>query len=456
MPAMSISGPRRRSVVVVVLSAVTTLVGVMSLGALQAGAAVATVPAVGVAWVPSWSSDFSGASLPAGSSTYGGSYGSTGNAWSPSEVSVSGGLLRIRLEHTQTNGRAWTAGGVSFGNRAQTYGRYEIRAKIPRGAGIDSYFALWPAQGGEGRWTGVEMLAPGAETAYITNGWGAGSDGKQVRGSYSDGFHTYVLEWTPKLLRISQDGVPLYSSSRSYSGPRDLVLVVSNGDSLTGVPNASTPLPAEFLVDSVKVDRYEPGAGTTEVQPAGPTSEKGSSGTASASAGTPALAAGSTATSATPGAGAVPGAVPAATAAGAAATVDELPVDSPGSSAIVPWLVGVLLVLVLLGAIRAYLRSPQRAARAGAQTVPPVEAHLPASGEPEPEPSAVPAAGQPVQPWPQPARPGQPYPDQAYPDQAYPDQAYPDQAYQYPGQRYPVVHLPITSVELPVDAESTR
>ncbi|HET9656319.1 MAG TPA: family 16 glycosylhydrolase [Kineosporiaceae bacterium] len=308
-------------------------------------------------WVAGWNTEFSGSSLPAGCQTYSGTYNEGANAWSPSAVSISEGLLHIRLEHKQTEGRAWTSGGIGCWGKPQTYGRYEIRARIPRGAGIDSYFALWPTQGGEGRWTGVEMLAPGKETAYITNGWGPAKQGSPVSGSYSDEFHTYVVEWTPEQVRITQDGTQLFASDRAYSGARYLVIVVSNGDKLTGVPNGSTPLPAEFLIDRIRVDRYQAGA---TAQPSAPDSAATATVVPSASA------------SSAAGTAAVTGAQPSAV----EASVGDAPADTSATSGLLPLLVVVpLLLLVLAGAIRAYVHSPQRAARAAATEPPPAPAH---------------------------------------------------------------------------------
>lgn len=221
------------------------------------GAPAATAAPV---WKPAWSTDFSGSGLPSQCGTYGSTY--AGNAWSADQVTVSGGLLRIGLEKKTSQGKPYTSGGVGCWNAAQRYGRYEWRAKVPPGKGIDSYVVLWATTDAEGDWAGIEILAPGPETAHITNGYGSGTDGKKVTGRYSDGFHDYVVEWAPGLTRITQDGRELYRSSKSYAGKRWIGFVVSNGDNLTGLPDASTPLPAQFQIDSLKVSSYAgPGAG---------------------------------------------------------------------------------------------------------------------------------------------------------------------------------------------------
>ncbi len=353
-------------------------------------------------WAPAWSSDFS-SGLPSGCGTYSGTYGTSGNAWSPSEVSTSSGLLRITLERRTTAGRAWTSGGVGCWGTPQTYGRFEIIAKVPPGKGIDSYLALWPVQGSQARWSGVELLAPGRQTAYLTNGWGSGTDVASVNGSYTDGFHRYVLDWTPAGVTISKDGSTLLSSRRSYAGPRFLVLVVSNGDALTGVPATSTRLPAQFQVDSVRVWRYTglAGAGGRDGVGAMAAGAAGSSHAGMAAAGAtsaagavaPSLAAtradsGVLAGPAAAGSGAAsphlatPTPSVAASAGSAidgdalssgvkAALTEPIPamtLASSSSSAAggpVVWVVVVLLVGVVAGIARSYSRSPQRQAARG-------------------------------------------------------------------------------------------
>jgi hypothetical protein len=69
---------------------------------------------------------------------------------------------------------------------------------------------------------------------------------------------------------MSVDDEIVFSSSKSYKGKRWLGMVVSNGDALTGVPDATTKLPAEFEIDYVKTATYTgtPPAPKATVQPA--------------------------------------------------------------------------------------------------------------------------------------------------------------------------------------------
>jgi beta-glucanase (GH16 family) len=200
--------------------------------------------------------EFSGSGLPDGCEKYTGRYTGGKSGWSGTDVEVKKGLLILSLEKRRTSGQPYSSGGVGCWGWAQKYGRYEIKAKVPAGKGIDSYITLTPTKGGDGAWTGLELLAPGPDTAYVTNGYGTKAESARVTGSYAGAFRTYVIEWAPKHLRMTVDGKEIFYSRRAYSKSRWFGLVVSNGDQLTGVPDADTKLPAAFQIDRVKISAY--------------------------------------------------------------------------------------------------------------------------------------------------------------------------------------------------------
>jgi beta-glucanase (GH16 family) len=226
-------------------------------------------------WRLAFSEDFDGSSLDHSRwATYEGPYaGAQRNYWRPDDVLVSGGEARIRIQRRSFGGRSITSGGMVNVSLSQTYGRYEFRAKIPAGKGIDSYATLWPKDG-DANATLVELLAPGPETAYLTNAYGSGKTGKQVRGRLSDGFHTYTIEWAPSRFRILFDGTVWLSDSHVSRVPKSFGLAVGSGDNLTGTPDASTELPAFFEIDWVRVYRYDATAGATTTTRPAPTTTR--------------------------------------------------------------------------------------------------------------------------------------------------------------------------------------
>jgi beta-glucanase (GH16 family) len=259
---MAASGARRlagRLAVVAVLSGLLLPFGSGLLaGSAQAAQATAPVakPAKGSSWKTMRTEEFTGSALPSGCTAYTSKYTAGSNAWTSKEVDVSDGLLKLKLEKRKTSGKPYTSGGMACLGWAQKYGRYEVRAKVPVGKGIDSTIALWPSNPKQGAWTGLEVLAPGPDTAYVTNGYSTKFERDKVDGDYSGAFHDYVIEWSPKQVRMTVDGKQVFYSTHSFSGSRWFAIVMSNGDQLTGVPDASTTLPARFQIDSVKVSSY--------------------------------------------------------------------------------------------------------------------------------------------------------------------------------------------------------
>ena len=159
-------------------------------------------------------------------------------------------------------GKPYTTGGIGCFSLTQRYGRYEFRAKVPLGAGIDTFATLWPENDAAGDAALIDVLAkPGAEKAVLSNRYGTGTTSRIVDAPFSDGFHIFTIEWAPTGFRVLIDGQQQLSDGRVSTARRWLGFAVSSGDSLSGLPDAATVLPAEFLVDFVRVWAYDPGAG---------------------------------------------------------------------------------------------------------------------------------------------------------------------------------------------------
>jgi beta-glucanase (GH16 family) len=276
--------------------------------------------------------DFNGSALPTGCSAYTGKYTAGSSAWIAKDAVVSKSSLKLKLEKRKTGGKPYSSGGLACLDWKQAYGRYEIVAKVPKGKGIDSTIALWPTNPKQAAWTGLELLAPGPDTAYVTNGYSTKFERAQVPGSYAGAYHTYVIETSPNQVRMTVDGKQIYYSTHSFGGSRWFAITVSNGDALTGVPDATTVLPAQLQVDRVKVYSY------TGVPPkAQPTPTVTATASASPGTGTPGpTVSGSSA------APRLPGASPTGTAALAPVSADS---PNPAlAGGIWPWLLGGSLI----------------------------------------------------------------------------------------------------------------
>lgn len=204
---------------------------------------------------------------------------------SRNNVNVSSGYLNltVRKESAPFNcGSAstqYSGGTVSgYGKFSQTYGRFEVRAKVPAYAlaGLQETFWLWPvnptkygAQPASGEIDFAEFFSVLPNLAVPTVHYVPASPDPNAT-SYKctindpSQFHTYALVWTPTTLTMIYDGTtclvdawqaaaPL-TGSQPFDSPFFLVLTqaLGIGPTNTFVPG-TTPLPATTTVDYVHI-----------------------------------------------------------------------------------------------------------------------------------------------------------------------------------------------------------
>jgi hypothetical protein len=168
--------------------------------------------------------------------------------WSPSLVRVVRGRLRLA-----TAGRTaqddLAGSGVGCTGRAQRYGRLQVRARIPQGAGLVSRIALWPSSVSRGSdWSGLTVPSADVSPAYATNGCGDEAYGAAVPARLTGGFHDYLITWSPHGFSVAVDGRTLYRDEESFDQPRWL------GISLSTTGSAASS--AHLLVDKVVAYRW--------------------------------------------------------------------------------------------------------------------------------------------------------------------------------------------------------
>jgi beta-glucanase (GH16 family) len=175
----------------------------------------------------------------------------------------------IRREYTSA--RLKTSGRF-----AQTYGRFEARIRVPRGQGIWPAFWMlgadietvgWPACGE------IDVMENIGRESALVHGTihGPGYSGGQAIGrsfalpggaSFADDFHVFGVDWEPRAIRWSVDGVlyqtrtpaDLPSGARwVFDHPFFLLLNVAVGGAWPGNPDSSTAFPQEMQVDWVRV-----------------------------------------------------------------------------------------------------------------------------------------------------------------------------------------------------------
>jgi beta-glucanase (GH16 family) len=165
----------------------------------------------------------------------------TGNGWGnneleyytnrPENVIVQGGVLKIKAIKENYMGSAYTSTRMlSKDKYAFTYGKVEVRAKLP--AGVGTWPAIWMLGSDVNTtpWPGcgeidiMEHLGRDLNNIYGTlhypNHSGANGNGatKRISNATTE-FHLYGLEWTPSAIKISVDGVVFQTVANSAGIP---------------------------------------------------------------------------------------------------------------------------------------------------------------------------------------------------------------------------------------------
>lgn len=205
----------------------------------------------------------------------------------PDEVSVEHGFLRIRSRIREYGSMKYTSGRLDTkGKFAPTYGRFEIRAKLPGGKGLWPAHWLYPqnrdwrmerlmadeiAKGNERLipeerpWYSeidiMEFLGHERNILYGTHHYYSFDGQKRTssgtwRGTvdYTQDFHVYVLEWEPDSLRWYIDGQLLHATTDGVPhAPHYLILNTAVGGSWPGDPDSTTVFPQFHDIDYVRV-----------------------------------------------------------------------------------------------------------------------------------------------------------------------------------------------------------
>lgn len=148
---------------------------------------------------------------------------------------------------------------------ARQYGYFEMRAEVPHGQGL--WPAFWLLHSGPLPWTEIdvlEILGQNITTMYMSNHWRVAADEHQslterfTGPDFSQGFHTFAVNWTHGNLTWFVDGVQQAETDEHV--PAEPMFILANlavGGQLPGKPDATTPFPADVDIDYIRV--YAPG-----------------------------------------------------------------------------------------------------------------------------------------------------------------------------------------------------
>lgn len=199
-------------------------------------------------------------------------------------VAIEDGMLVLtgrREAVTCPNGdtRSVSSGKVSTEGLAHwRYGWFEVRARVPEGQGLWPAIWLSPEESVYGRWPAsgeidvMEVRGQQSDTARVNLHY-LGSDGRRAQWphdvetapgrGFADTFHVFGVRWEPERITWFVDGVEVHDVSgwSSSVGPPPapfdqrffLRLNLAIGGTFPGDPDDTTPWPAEYLIDWVRV-----------------------------------------------------------------------------------------------------------------------------------------------------------------------------------------------------------
>ncbi|RMD69662.1 MAG: glycosyl hydrolase family protein, partial [Bacteroidetes bacterium] len=191
-------------------------------------------------------------------------------------LQVSGGTLKIIARQESYMGYNYTSARIRTRDLFDfRYGKVEVRLKVPAGQGLwpacwmmptEQWYGIWPTSG---EMDIMENLGQQTDVAYGTAHWQATDGTHQYSvASVTTGtpdlaadFHVFTFEWAPGTLTWLLDGVQFHQVTTADVAPAQwpfhrlfhLILNLAVGGDWPGPPDASTPFPATFEVDYVRV-----------------------------------------------------------------------------------------------------------------------------------------------------------------------------------------------------------
>ena len=230
-----------------------------------------------------WQDEFSGSALDGNFWNY---ESGNNNGWGNNELEyytnssknafVSNGNLIIEARKESIGGFNYSSARITTANKKPfTYGRVDIRAKLPKGKGIwPALWMLgtnittvgWPASG---EIDIMELLGHEITKSYGTLHYGASSAMHGQKGSsyvlstsnFYDQFHVFSMDWKQDQIKLFVDDnlfltvnkADLASSPYPFNAPFFFILNVAVGGNWPGNPDATTTFPQRMIVDYIRV-----------------------------------------------------------------------------------------------------------------------------------------------------------------------------------------------------------
>jgi beta-glucanase (GH16 family) len=226
--------------------------------------------AQGQTWNQVWSDEFSGTTLDASSWTAVNGpwpFNDERQYYSPSAIGVSNGRGIITSTNVPQGGRLYTSGRMDTnGKREFLFGRFEMRARLPRTQGMWPAFWLLPAAD---QWPPeidiMELLGHEPNRVYGSNHWGTVQTHTfqtspfqlaTTNPNFATSFNVFSADWWPDRVDFYVNG-NLYATHRSRIPQEPMYIIVNTavGGFWPGYPDATTAFPQRFEIDWIRVSQ---------------------------------------------------------------------------------------------------------------------------------------------------------------------------------------------------------
>jgi beta-glucanase (GH16 family) len=250
-----------------------------------------TAPIVDLNWrfepTPVWQDEFNTGSSPDAAKW---TYETGGSGWGNNELQnytngtnagVNGGMLTITAKKESSGGRDYSSTRmITRGKGDWIYGRFEVKAKIPKGRGTwpaiwmlssDNTYGGWPASGEIDIMEHVgydpNKIHSSIHTTAYNHTRNTQKTAFKIIPDATDSFHVYRVDWTPYAIKSFIDGVQYFEFINPGGGytfwPFDktqfMILNIAVGGNWGGVQGVdNTIFPATMQVDYVRVYKMIP------------------------------------------------------------------------------------------------------------------------------------------------------------------------------------------------------
>ena len=208
-----------------------------------------------------WSDEFNGTSVDSSKWNKVGPWGKpVSSSWAnfsylTSNISVANGLATITVHNSGSN---WTGGILSTDTtKSFQYGFVEVRAKLPKGQGFWPAIWLYGDNNSADELDIMEFLGGDVTTVHQGYHYSGGHQGAEPKSSdWTTDYHLFQMKWEPGRITYYMDNVQTGSWTDSVPARQMYLMLnfdVGAGGDWGGGPDASTPSPATFIVDYVRV-----------------------------------------------------------------------------------------------------------------------------------------------------------------------------------------------------------